>query len=156
MNTKYLAIILAIIIIVASAVGYLAYTGALNANPKASPTPQPTATPQTVTLTIFAASSLTNAIANMTAAFDKQYDCNIVVNSGSSSMLEQQVVAGAPCDVFMSADIKWTNALSSLNLIYNSQSTNFTTNKLCLIIAQGNPKNITSLADLSFYCNRHK
>ncbi|MGA3112115.1 MAG: substrate-binding domain-containing protein, partial [Candidatus Bathyarchaeia archaeon] len=143
MNTKYLAIILAIIIIVASSVGYLAYTGALNANPKApnsptptptaspakntptptattsvspspspvvttSPTPTPTPTPTPATLTVFIASSLTNVVANMTAAFDKQYNCNIVVNSGSSSTLEQQIVAGSPCDVFMSADTKWT------------------------------------------------
>ena len=104
-----------------------------------------------MTLTVFAASSLTSVIANMTQAFDKQYNCNLVVNSGSSSTLEQQIVAGSPCDVFMSADTKWTNALntSSPNLIYNNQNTNFTTNKLCVIIAQGNPKNITSLADLA-------
>jgi molybdate transport system substrate-binding protein len=85
----------------------------------------------------------------MTQAFDKQYNCNLEVNSGSSSTLEQQIVAGSPCDVFMSADIKWTNALNSSNLIYSNQNTNFTTNKLCVIIAQGNPKNITSLADLA-------
>jgi molybdate transport system substrate-binding protein len=87
----------------------------------------------------------------MTQAFDKEYDCKIVVNSGSSSTLEQQIVAGSPCDVFMSADIKWTNALStsSPSLVYQTYNTNFTTNKLCVILAQGNPKHITSLADLA-------
>jgi len=184
MNTKYLAIILAIIIIVASSVGYLAYTGALNANPKApnsptptptaspakntptptattsvspspspvvttSPTPTPTPTPTPATLTVFIASSLTNVVANMTAAFDKQYNCNIVVNSGSSSTLEQQIVAGSPCDVFMSADTKWTNTLATSNLVYSNFNTNFTTNSLCVILAQGNPKNVTSLGDLA-------
>ena len=103
-----------------------------------------------VTLTVFAASSLANVIANMTTAFDKQYNCNIVVNSGSSSTLEQQIVAGSPCDVFMSADIKWTNTLNSSKLIIQQHyNTNFTTNSLCVIIAPGNPKNITSLADLA-------
>lgn len=85
----------------------------------------------------------------MTAAFDKQYNCNIVVNSGSSSTLEQQIAAGSPCDVFMSADTKWTNTLATSNLVYNNFNTNFTSNSLCVIIAQGNPKNITSLADLA-------
>ena len=98
---------------------------------------------------MFVAASLVNVVANVTAAFDKQYNCNIVVNSGSSSTLEAQIVAGSPCDVFMSADIKWTNTLNSSNLVYNNYNTNFTTNSLCVIIAQGNPKNITSLADLA-------
>jgi molybdate transport system substrate-binding protein len=48
----------------------------------------------------------------------------------------------------MSADIKWTKQLNSSGLVYNNLSTNFTTNSLCVIVAQGNPKNITSLADL--------
>jgi len=185
MNNKYIGIILAVIIIVAAVVGYLAYAGTFSGNtntsptptttptptiaptptptaspsptpthtasptPTPSPTPIPTATPTPVTLTVFAASSMTNVIANMTQAFDKQYNCNIVVNSGSSSTLEQQIVAGSPCDVFMSADTKWTNALNTANLVYSNQNTNFTTNKLVVIIAQGNPKNITSLADLA-------
>jgi len=193
MNTKYLAIALVVIIVVASALGYLAYNGTFSpsskvsptpspaptakatptlaptatataspnptktptptaaptANPTASPSPAPTPTPTPVTLTVFVASSLVNVVANMTATFDQQYDCNLVVNSGSSSTLEGQIVAGSPCDVFMSADIKWTNALNTANLVYSGQNTNFTTNKLCVIIAQGNPKNITSLADLA-------
>ena len=181
MNTKYLAIALVVIIVVAGALGYLAYNGTFSPSSKATPTPSPapttsptptasptakptatptaspvptvtpapTPTPTPVTLTVFVASSLVNAVANMTAAFDKQYNCNLVVNSGSSSTLEQQIVAGSPCDVFMSADIKWTNALNSSNLVYNNYDTNFTTNKLVVIIAQGNPKNITSLADLA-------
>ena len=84
----------------------------------------------------------------MTPAFDAANNCNIIVNSGSSSTLEQQIVAGSPCDVFMSADTKWTLALNNSNLLYNNYYTNFTSNSLCVIVAQGNPKNITSLADL--------
>jgi len=48
----------------------------------------------------------------------------------------------------MSADTKWTQALNSSGLVYNNENTNFTTNSLCVILSQGNPKNITSLADL--------
>lgn len=187
MDKKILGAVLAIIIIVAASLGYLAYsgtfsgksntspspaptatatptstptatpkptatpTGAPTATPTASPapTPTPTASPPPATLTIFVASSMVNVVANMTAAFDKEYNCNIVVNSGSSSTLESQIAAGSPCDVFMSADTKWTNALNSTNLVYQNYNTNFTSNKLVVILAQGNPKNITSLADLA-------
>jgi molybdate transport system substrate-binding protein len=134
MNTKYLAIILAVIIICASVLGYLAYNGTFSAKKP--------------TLIVFAASSLTNVIANMTQAFESANNCKIVVNSASSSTLETQIVSGSPCDVFLSANIKWNKALNSSGLLYQDYYTNFTKNSLCIIVAAGNPKNITSLADL--------
>jgi molybdate transport system substrate-binding protein len=49
----------------------------------------------------------------------------------------------------MSADIKWTKQLNSSSLLLNNYYSNFTTNSLEMIIARGNLKNITSLADLA-------
>lgn len=193
MNTKLIAAIVAIIVIIAAVLGYLAYSGTFSGNSNTSPTPTPTPTP-TITpspsptasvsptkspttsptatasptpsstptasptpvptyspssLTVFAASSLANVIANMSAAFKNQYNCQITVNSGSSSTLEQQIVAGSPCDVFMSADTKWTTALNSSGLLLNNNATKFTSNSLCVILPPGNPKGITSMADLA-------
>jgi molybdate transport system substrate-binding protein len=187
-NNKLIAIILAVIIIIASALGYLAYSGAFSPNnpspiptatasptptinpsptisttpthpptarptsiPTASPTPIATATPtpQPVDLRIFIASSLTNVVANMTQTFNQANNCNLIVNPSSSSALYTQITAGSPCDVFMSADTKWTKQLNSSNLLYNNNYVNFTTNSLEMIIAQGNPKGITSMADLA-------
>jgi molybdate transport system substrate-binding protein len=48
----------------------------------------------------------------------------------------------------MSANIKWNIVLNSSGLLYQNYYTNFTQNSLCIIVAAGNPKNITSLADL--------
>ena len=134
MNKKYLAITLIIIVIIAGAIGYLGYTGTFSSKKP--------------TLTVFVASSLTNVIANMTQAFEKANNCKIVVNSASSSTLETQISSGSPCDVFMSANIKWNIALNSSGLLYQNYYTNFTQNSLCMIVAAGNPKNITSMADL--------
>jgi molybdate transport system substrate-binding protein len=121
--------------------------------PTTSPSPTaiatPTASPQPVDLRIFIASSLTNIVANMTQAFNQANNCNLIVNSGSSSALYTQITSGSPCDVFMSADTKWVKQLNSSSLLYNNNYVNFTTNSLEMIIAQGNPKNITSLADLA-------
>jgi molybdate transport system substrate-binding protein len=88
-------------------------------------------------------------VANMTQAFDSANNCNLIVNSGSSSALYTQITLGSPCDVFMSADTKWTKQLNSASFLYNNNYVNFTTNSLEMIIAQGNPKGITSLADLA-------
>ena len=135
MNTKYLAIALVVIIVVASALGYLAVNGTFSAKKP--------------TLIVFAASSMTNVIANMTQAFETANNCKVEVNSASSSALYTQITSGSPCDVFMSANNKWTNLLNSSALVYdNNYYPNFTTNSLCIIVAAGNPKNITSLATL--------
>jgi molybdate transport system substrate-binding protein len=184
MINKFIAIGIVAIIILASAAGYIAYTGTLSNNNSSTPTPTPTPTltptitpsptptdsttstptpsptatstpsptpaPAPTTLTLYVASSLYNVVKNMSAAFEKQYNVNLVINQGSSSTLEAQIAAGSACDVFMSADIKWTNTLNTTSVgTYGNYNTNFTTNKLCVIIAQGNPKNITSLADLA-------
>jgi molybdate transport system substrate-binding protein len=122
------------------------------ATPTAAPTatPSPTLTPTPVELHVSVASSMVNVVANMTAAFEKQYNCKLIVNSGSSSTLETQIASGTACDVFLSADSKWTKALNTAGLVSGTYLNNsFTTNKLVVIVAQGNPKNITSLADLS-------
>jgi len=134
MNKKYLAIALVIIVAAASAAGYLVYNGTFSA--------------KKLTLIVFAASSLTNVIANMTQAFETANNCKIVVNSASSSTLYTQITSGSPCDVFMSANNKWTIALDNSGLLYQNYYNNFTENSLCIILAAGNPKNISSLADL--------
>jgi molybdate transport system substrate-binding protein len=117
--------------------------------PTLSPTPTPTPTPEPVELRVFIASSLIHVVQNMTQAFNEANNCNIIINSAGSNTLYQQITSGSPCDVFMSADIKWTKQLNSSSLLYNNYYTNFTTNSLEIILAQGNPKGIASLADLA-------
>jgi molybdate transport system substrate-binding protein len=95
------------------------------------------------------ASSLVHVVANMTADFEKANNCHLIINSDSSSALYTQITLGSPVDAFMSADQKWTKQLNSSSLLYNNNYVNFTTNSLEVIIAQGNPKGITSMADLA-------
>ncbi|HMK94328.1 MAG TPA: molybdate ABC transporter substrate-binding protein [Candidatus Limnocylindrales bacterium] len=136
MNKKILAVILVVIVVAAVVLGLLAYNGTFTSKSKP-------------TLIVFAASSLTYVIANMTQSFENANNCIIRVNAASSSTLETQITQGSPCDVFMSANIKWNKALNSSGLLYQNYYTNFTKNSLCIILATGNPKNITSLADLA-------
>jgi molybdate transport system substrate-binding protein len=187
MINKFIATALVVIIVCASAAGYVIYNGTLPSNTSSTPTPtpipspiptasaspttsptatlrptatpttsptywptaSPTPTPQPVDLRVFIASSLVHIVDNMTADFEKANNCHLIVNSDSSSALYTQITSGSPCDVFMSADQKWTKQLNSSGLLYNNNYANFTTNSLEMIIAQGNPKGITSLADLA-------
>ena len=122
-------------------------TAAPTNSPTASPSPSPTPVP--VDLRVDIASSLVHVVGNMTADFEKTNNCHLIINSDSSSALYTQITAGSPCDVFMSADQKWTKQLNTAGLLYGNSYVNFTTNSLEVIIAQGNPKGITSLADLA-------
>jgi molybdate transport system substrate-binding protein len=121
------------------------------ATPTISPTNSPTATPThlPVDLRVDIASSLVHVIQNMSSDFEKANNVHLIINSDSSSALYTQIVAGSPCDVFMSADQKWTKQLKSSGFLYKNNYVNFTSNSLEVIIAQGNPKGITSLADLA-------
>ena len=101
-------------------------------------------------LTIYAASSLTDAFEQLTAAFGKQYpDAEIVINFASSSTLAAQLIAGAPADVFASA------AETQMSLVIDSQRIGeetvkvFARNQLALIVPADNPADIRAPQDLA-------
>jgi len=139
MNTKNLTItILVATIVVAVSIIIVGYTihNSSTTNP--------------VELRIFIASSLTHAAKDQVAQFEKDHNVKIILNSDSSSSLYTQITSGAPADVFMSADQKWLHQLCTNNPgLLNNRYENFTTNSLEIILAPGNPANITSLSDLA-------
>lgn len=185
MINKFVATALGVIIVLASAAGYLAYNGTFSNNANTHPTPTPipspnptistnptttihptttpatsptnsptttptlTSKPEPVNLRVDIASSLIHVVQNMSSDFEKTNNVHLIINSDSSSALYTQIIAGSPCDVFMSADQKWTKQLNNSGLLYNNNYVNFTINSLSVIIAQGNTRGITSLADLN-------
>ncbi|MFJ5427157.1 molybdate ABC transporter substrate-binding protein, partial [Enterobacter sp. CER55] len=58
-------------------------------------------------ITVFAAASLTNALQDIAAAYKKEKNVDVVSSFASSSTLARQIEAGAPADLFISADQKW-------------------------------------------------
>ena len=58
-------------------------------------------------VTVFAAASLTNALQDIAAQYEKGKDVKIVSSFASSSTLARQIDQGAPADLFISADQQW-------------------------------------------------
>ncbi|MEB6379285.1 molybdate ABC transporter substrate-binding protein [Leclercia adecarboxylata] len=58
-------------------------------------------------ITVFAAASLTNAMQDIAAVYKKEKNVDVVSSFASSSTLARQIEAGAPADLFISADQKW-------------------------------------------------
>jgi molybdate transport system substrate-binding protein len=62
-------------------------------------------------LTVFAAASLRNALDAVNAAYETQGGPKVTVSYAASPALARQIEAGAPADVFISADLNWMNHL---------------------------------------------
>ncbi|WP_130802421.1 molybdate ABC transporter substrate-binding protein [Acinetobacter ihumii] len=90
-------------------------------------------------VTVYAAASLTNAMADLEKIFERQNHIDIKTSYAGSSTLAKQIEAGAPADIFISADEQWANYLQNKKLIVNNKRINLLGNKLVLIA----PKNMT-------------
>jgi len=91
---------------------------------------------QEKSLTVFAAASMKNALDDVDAAFTKKTGIKIVASYDASSALMKQIEAGAPADVFVSADLKWMDYGAQKKLIKDDSRVNLLGNKLVLIAAK--------------------
>lgn len=84
-------------------------------------------------ITVFAAASLTNALQDITAAYIKKEHVQVVGSYASSSTLARQIEAGAPADIFISADQKWMNYAQDKNAVAKPTRITLLTNSLVLV-----------------------
>ena len=93
---------------------------------------------QAENIKIYAAASLTNAIGDIAKQFEKANPKTTVTPVfGASSMLAKQVEAGAPADLFFSADEKWMSYLVDKNRIAANQPMSLLSNQLVVIAPKG-------------------
>ena len=85
-------------------------------------------------ITVFAAASTTNAVTDISAAFEKQQDRHVVLSFASSSTLAKQIASGAPADIYISANKKWMDFLEEKNLIDKKSRFDLLGNRIVLIV----------------------
>ncbi len=101
------------------------------------------------TLTVFAASSLTDAFGEIKTAFEAANPgVTVTYSFGASSALATQLSQGAPADIFASANATQMNVAVTAKRIAGKPVT-FAKNRLVLIVPAANPAKITSLKDLA-------
>jgi molybdate transport system substrate-binding protein len=100
-------------------------------------------------LTVFAASSLTDAFTELGLLFESQHPgTTVTFNFASSSDLATQLAEGAPADVFASANnTQMENAANEGRIAGDPVS--FLTNTLVVIVPADNPADIETLAELA-------
>jgi len=100
-------------------------------------------------LTVSAAASLTNALNEVAAQFDKAHPgTRVVYNFGASGALLQQLATGAPVDVFAAADQKTMNQAQEKQLVTSDTRKNFVSNRLVLIVPMDAKLTMSGLKDL--------
>ena len=109
----------------------------------------PTLPVRAVEVTVSAAASLTDALKQIAANYEKQSSDKIVFNFSASSLLAQQIEAGAPADIFFSADEVQMNRLEKNNLIDPATRKNLLGNSLVVIVPIGSTLQMKSANDLT-------
>lgn len=102
------------------------------------------------TLTVSAAASLSDAFTEIGQAFEKEHpDTKVAFNFAAAGALLQQIVQGAPVDVFVSADQEIMNKAQAQDVIQTQTRVNFTANTLVLITPKESALSLHAVEDLT-------
>jgi molybdate transport system substrate-binding protein len=100
-------------------------------------------------ITVFAASSLTNAFTDIARAYEaRNPHVKVVTNFAASSQLATQLIEGASADVYASADQRQMEQAAQAGRI-EGQPVLFATNHLVIIVPAENPAHIEQVRDLA-------
>ncbi|MEV4380294.1 molybdate ABC transporter substrate-binding protein [Streptosporangium sp. NPDC049644] len=102
----------------------------------------------TTTLTVFAAASLTGTFTELGRTFEAAHPGTTVrFNFGSSATLAQQIVEGAPADVFAAASPATMKTVTDASLA--GTPVTFVRNVLQIAVPADNPAKVDGLSDLA-------
>jgi molybdate transport system substrate-binding protein len=100
-------------------------------------------------ITVFAASSLTDAFREIGAEFERQAPgATVRFNFAGSQQLAAQIELAGGADVFASADERWMNAVRD-KALFSAEPRPFVGNSLVVVLPVGNPASISTLQDLA-------
>ena len=101
-------------------------------------------------IVVSAAASLTNAFKVIGDSYEKQHPgTKVLMNFGASDVLMQQIVKGAPADVFASADQKAMDKAVQEKVIATESRRDFAANSLVLIVPKDSAFAPASVKDLT-------
>ena len=101
------------------------------------------------TVLVFAAASLTDAFAEIEVAFEAAHPgVDVMVNTAGSSALREQILEGAPADVFASANRPNIDQLMAAGEVAGEVEV-LATNSLQIVVPAGNPGGVTGVQDLA-------
>jgi molybdate transport system substrate-binding protein len=100
-------------------------------------------------INVYAAASLSDAMRQIGADYEKSSGDKIVFNFGASSFLARQISEGAPADIFFSADEAKMDDLQKKGLILSETRKSRLSNQLVIVTASDGGVAVQSPADLA-------
>jgi molybdate transport system substrate-binding protein len=98
---------------------------------------------------VFTAASLTDGFDTMATAFEAEFPgAEVQLNLAGSSTLREQILGGAPADVFASADERNMKVVGAAGELGSTPAI-FARNSLQIAVPASNPGEVTTLADLA-------
>jgi len=82
---------------------------------------------------VFAAASLKEALDELVTRYQQNAHDKITVSYAASSALAQQIVRGAPTDIFISADLDWMDYVEKRAFIRSGSRADLLSNRLVLV-----------------------
>lgn len=110
--------------------------------------PRTTEAPAQV-LRVAAASDLQDVLPELASRFEAEHPVQVEYAFGSSGRLKQQIEAGAPFDLFLSANRAFVSDLASTGMILPDSVRAYTQGALVLVIYRDSGESVQSLADLT-------
>jgi len=109
------------------------------------------ATPaQAADLVVSAAASLTNAFKTLAESYERAHpDTKVLLNFGASDALMQQIIKGAPADVFASADQAAMDKAEAERVVQAGTRRDFAANQVVMIVPADSKLKLETLQDLA-------
>jgi molybdate transport system substrate-binding protein len=99
-------------------------------------------------VTVYAAASLTDALKEVAQGFEGETGHKVVFNLGASNDLARQIRAGAPADVFFSADKAQMDGLEAAGLVRAADRVDVLSNVLVVVVPASRTARMSQPSDL--------
>ncbi len=106
------------------------------------------AEPPQETLVVSAAVSLSEALGELAAAFERERGVRVLLNVGASNSLARQIVAGAPVDVFISADAAQLRVVEAAGKAVPGSRVSLLSNRLVVMADPRRAARLRAVGDL--------
>ncbi len=101
-----------------------------------------------VVLVVAAAISMSDALQSVVVEYERTSDVSVVVNAAGSDTLATQLIAGAPGDVFLSADTHQMERVERAGLLTPAGPVILFTNQLAAVVPRDRSFSVTKVDDL--------
>ena len=107
------------------------------------------ATDESTEVIVFAAASMQSSLEELEASFEAENPgIDVILNCDSSGTLQEQIMEGAPCDIFFSAAQKQMDELEGAGMVVDGTRTNVVNNQLVVVTQPDSDTAVTGLADI--------